>query len=62
MKKTYFFAIQDNGIGFNLNEVSNESLGMKLLNIHARQLKAKLSISTNNKGTKVELIIPKQKK
>ena len=53
-----YYEISDNGIGFKTEQNTKNSLGMKLIDIFARQLKAQLEIQSNN-GVKVKLTIPK---
>lgn len=56
--KDYIFSIKDNGKGIEGNKKSAEnSLGLKLFDIFARQLDAELKINSKN-GTEVKLIIP----
>ena len=52
------YTITDNGIGFNPDLVNeDESLGLRLIDIFAKQLNSKLEYDFDN-GTKVKLIIP----
>ena len=51
--------ISDNGCGFNMNEVSRESFGLKSMTHRARMIDATLSVhSEEGKGTRVTLILP----
>lgn len=47
------FGIQDNGVGFNPDEVSGseESLGLKLISTLARQLKGKMDVKSDDGGS-----------
>lgn len=56
--KNYIFCIADNGNGIPHDKKNKEnSLGMKLFDIFARQMDAKLEI-VSEKGTAIKLIIP----
>lgn len=55
------YTIKDNGVGFNPESVDEEkSLGLRLINIFAKQLDSKFGYEFDS-GTTVKLIIPKQK-
>ena len=48
-------SIEDNGCGFNLNEISEDSLGLELVKTLTDQINGKFTIDSSGKGTSCEL-------
>ena len=51
-----FLEVDDNGVGFDYNNIENEKLGMRLVRSFAKRLKATLDIDTSN-GTRTSFVI-----
>lgn len=55
---TCFFAINDNGRGFNVEAVTSDGLGLKSIANRVQTISGNLQIRSNNKGTIIEGFFP----
>lgn len=59
-KKDLLFSISDDGCGFDYEKVSLQSQGLKLMKVRLKELNAQCEMTSNQKGTTVNIIIPRE--